>query len=85
MHGFDNVLAHEVGHAMEFFHVPDGYGHQMATNRYPDHGGFSVKEQEHARFAYERGRHARYCGNARDCSSAAVPNLNSGFVIEVAD
>lgn len=85
VHGFDQVLAHEVGHAMGFRHVPKGYGYQMASGEYPPHGGFSVKEQEHARFAYERGRHARYCGNARDCSSELAPPAGGDFVVEVVD
>ena len=70
--GFDQVLAHEVGHAMGLRHVPKGYGDQMASGEYPPHGGFSVKEQEHARHAYQRGRYAPYCGNARACASALL-------------
>lgn len=85
VHGFDHILAHEVGHAMGFRHVPRGYGYQMASGEYPLHGSFSVKEQEHAQLAYERGRYARYCGDGPDCSSALAPPTGGDFVIEVAD
>ena len=85
--GFDQVLAHEVGHAMGLRHVPNGYGYQMASAEYPPHGGFSVKEQEHARFAYQRGRYARYCRDALDCASEAFSGLSGAgvVVVEVVD
>ena len=66
---FGEVLAHEVGHAMGLFHVPDGNGHLMAVTEYTGGVDFSRKERDHAQLAYQRGRHARYCDTVQDCSS----------------
>ena len=70
---FRELFVHELGHAMGFRHVPNGYGHAMAPGEYTGSVDFSPKERQHAQLAYKRGRYARYCEDARACSSAAAP------------
>ena len=69
--GLEEILAHELGHAMGFRHVSDGFGYVMSGNEFPNRDDFTVKERQHAQHAYKRGRHAPYCGTALACSSAA--------------
>ena len=58
--GFAPLFAHEMGHAMGFFHVEN-----RSAVMNPGFGGpstFAATEQYHARLAYEVGRGAIYCG-----------------------
>ena len=58
--GFAPLFAHEMGHAMGFFHVEN-----RSAVMNPGFGGsstFSATEQYHARLAYEVGRVHQYCG-----------------------
>ena len=61
------VYAHELGHALGFFHVdprvypnavmkPQGWRHNSGQYR------FTGQEKYHARLAYEVGRGHEYCG-----------------------
>ena len=58
------MFAHELGHAMGFFHVPNGYGHAMALGEWTGRTDFSVKERQHARHAYQRSIRAVLRGRA---------------------
>ena len=68
---FREVLVHELGHAMGFWHVPNGFGHVMANGEYPGRDDFTIEERQHAQHAYKRGPNAPYCSDAMTCSSAA--------------
>lgn len=59
---FRTGLAHELGHAMGFWHVPHGSGDAMDPS--PDRDDFSIKERQHARHAYKRGRFPAQRGEA---------------------
>ena len=57
---FAPIFAHEMGHAMGFFHVEN-----RSAVMNPGFGGpstFSATEQYHAQLAYEVGRPHMYCG-----------------------
>ena len=58
--GFASLFAHEIGHAMGFFHVEN-----RSAVMHPSFGGpstFTATEQYHARLAYKVGRGHVYCG-----------------------
>ena len=58
--GFAPLFAHEMGHAIGFYHVVN-----RSAVMNPEFGGprtFSATEQYHANLAYEVGRGAGYCG-----------------------
>ena len=65
---FPETFAHELGHAMGLHHVPQGHGYTMANRESNRSSGFTVKEWEHARHAYKRGRGARHCGTRDECA-----------------
>ena len=58
---FPELFAHEFGHALGFYHVPDRNA-VMASGVYNGIDQFSAREVYHARLAYEVGRWQRYCG-----------------------
>ena len=68
---FSRVFVHELGHAMGFYHVPNGFGYVMAKGEYPGRDDFTVKERQHAQHAYKRGRYADSCDDVVTCSSKA--------------
>ena len=68
---FRELLAHELGHAMRFWHVPNGVGYVMASGEYTGRLDFTIKERQHAQHAYKRGRNAPFCHNALTCASRA--------------
>ena len=68
---FSEMFVHELGRAMGFFHVPTGFGYVMAKGEYAGRGDFTVKERQHARHAYKRGRRAPFCSDAMTCASKA--------------
>ena len=69
--GLKKVLAQEVGHAMGFRHVPNGFGYVMAAGEWSGRTEFSIKERQYAQHTYKRGRVAPYCGTIMTCSSNA--------------
>ena len=58
---FHEIFAHEIGHAMGFFHVADRSA-IMASSAYTGRSTFTATEQYHARLAYKVGRGHEYCG-----------------------
>ena len=59
---FPELFAHEVGHALGFYHVVPDRNSIMAPGVYYGIEQFSAREVYHARLAYEVGRGQRYCG-----------------------
>ena len=95
---FDNLFAHEFGHAMGFYHT-DQYstnltgqdcmsgGGSFGWNSCNSGRGFTPREQYHAQLAYRVGRGIPYCGwpLGKGCygqSSAFDSQIGSSFVVD---
>ncbi len=69
---FRQLIAHEIGHAMGFFHTPDQSGlmYPSVTNA----GSFSSRERYHAQLAYQFGRGHPYTDGERTATMRRGPD-----------
>ena len=71
------MLAHELGHALGLYHVPDD---DAVMKQFNWTTTFSAAERFHGAVAYGAGRGATHCGNPASCRSfLRQPMYSKGF------
>ena len=70
-----SLLMHEIGHALGFYHTPNGEDIMHPTALGSQGGNFAPLEQHHGRFAYTQPRGARYSDIALGAFGPRPPRL----------